>query len=82
MHKEYIQCFNVEYGIIFRVRQDFLYFHECEAIEQDMFGKHNALVMANSNEGQDHKDKYFDTTNVILSQRNDNVQYGSSSILF
>ena len=36
--------------------------------------------MANSNEG--HKDKYFDTSNTILSQRNDNVQYGSSSILF
>ena len=33
--------------------------------------------MANSNEGQDHKDKYVDT-----SRKNDYVQYGSSSILF
>ena len=25
-------------------------------------------IMANSNEGQDHKDKYFDTSRKILSQ--------------
>ena len=25
-------------------------------------------IMANSNEGQDHKDKYFDTSRRILSQ--------------
>ena len=25
-------------------------------------------TMANSNEGQDHKDKYFDTSRKILSQ--------------
>ena len=25
-------------------------------------------IMANSNEGQDHKDKYFDTSRMILSQ--------------
>ena len=33
-------------------------------------------IMAHSNEGQDHKDKYFDTVT-----RNDYVQYGSSGIL-
>ena len=41
--------------------------------------------MANSNEGQDHKDKYFDTSRKILSQEMTClyfVQYGSSSILF
>ena len=37
-------------------------------------------IMANSNEGQDHKDKYFDTSRKILSQEM-TVQYGSSSIL-
>ena len=26
-------------------------------------------IMANSNEGQDHKDKYFDTSRKILSQK-------------
>ena len=31
-------------------------------------------IMANSNEGQDHKDKYFDTSRKILSQKNDYVQ--------
>ena len=25
-------------------------------------------IMANSNEGQDHKDKYFDTSRKLLSQ--------------
>ena len=25
-------------------------------------------IMANSNEGQDHKDKYFDTSRKVLSQ--------------
>ena len=32
--------------------------------------KHNLMppIMANFNEGQDHKDKYFDTSRKILSQ--------------
>ena len=34
-------------------------------------------IMANSNEGKDHKDTYKD-----LVTRNDYMQYGSSSILF
>ena len=50
--------------------------------KQDVFVKHNAPDNANSNEGQDHKDKYFDTSRKILSQWNDYVQYGSSRILF
>ena len=33
-----------------------------------MFVKHNAPDNANSNEGQDHKDKYFCTSRQILSQ--------------
>ena len=37
-------------------------------VKQDVFVKHNAPIMANSNEGQDHKDKYFDTSRRILSQ--------------
>ena len=30
--------------------------------------------MANSNEGQDHKDKYFDTSRKILSQEMCNIE--------
>ena len=37
-------------------------------VKQDVFVTHNAPIMANSNEGQDHKDKYFDTSRKILSQ--------------
>ena len=36
--------------------------------EQDVFVKHNAPIMVNSNEGKDHKDKYFDTSRKILSK--------------
>ena len=45
-------------------------------------------IMANSNESQDHKDKYFDTSRKILSQewlqkdlitRDIHVKYQSSS---
>ena len=37
--------------------------------QQDVFVKHKCPpIMANSNEGQDHKDKYFDTSRKILSQ--------------
>ena len=50
--------------------------------KQDVFVKHNAPDNANSNEGQDHIEKYFDTSRKILSQWNDYVQYGSSRILF
>ena len=35
--------------------------------KQDVFMKHNAPIMANSNEGQDHKEIYFDTSRKILS---------------
>ena len=46
----------------------YLYLHRNKP-NQDVFVKHNApLIMANSNEGQDHKDKYFDTSRKILSQ--------------
>ena len=37
-------------------------------LKQDVFAKHNAPDNANSNEGQDHKDRYFDTSRKILSQ--------------
>ena len=40
-------------------------------------------TMANSNEGQYHKDKYFNTSSSKdLATGNNYVQYGSSSILF
>ena len=42
---------------------------------------HCPPTMANSNEGQYHKDKYFYTSRKILSQEI-TMQYGSSSILF
>ena len=37
--------------------------------------------MANTIDGQDHKDKYFDTVKDLVT-RNDHVQYGNSNILF
>ena len=36
--------------------------------KQDVFVNTMPPIMANSNEGQDHKDKYFDTSRKILSQ--------------
>ena len=37
-------------------------------IKQDVFVITNAPIMANSKDGQDHKDKYFDSSRKILSQ--------------
>ena len=37
--------------------------------------------MANSNEGQDHKDKYFDTSRNIMSQEMIMYNMGAFSIL-
>ena len=39
------------------------------------------MIMANSKDGQDHKDKYFDTSRKSCHKKNDCVQYGSSNIL-
>ena len=39
-----------------------------ELFKQDVLWNTMPLTMANSNEGQDHKDKYFDTSRKILSQ--------------
>ena len=36
--------------------------------KQDVFVKHNAPDHGQFHEGQDHKDKYFDTSRKILSQ--------------
>ena len=36
--------------------------------EQDVFVKHNAPDNGQFQQGQDHKDKYFDTSRNILSQ--------------
>ena len=33
-------------------------------------------IMANSNEGQDHKDKYFDSSRKFLTQEITTVIYG------
>ena len=50
--------------------------------EQDVFVTQMPPIMANSDYGQDHKDKYFYTSKKILSQEMDHVQYGNSNILF
>ena len=50
--------------------------------EQDVFMTQMPPIMANSKEGQDHKDKYFHTSKKILSQEMDHVQYGNSYVLF
>ena len=40
-------------------------------------------IISKSKDGQDHKDKCFDTSKKILSQElNDHLQYGSSNIHF
>ena len=38
-------------------------------------------IMANSKDGQGHKDKYLDTSRMIVS-RNAHVQYESSNIYY
>ena len=37
-------------------------------------------IIANSKDGQGHKDKYLDTSRKFLSQKNDHVQYETSEI--
>ena len=41
---------------------------EIQIETQDVFVKFNAPIMANTNEDQDHKDIYFDTSRKTLSQ--------------
>ena len=39
-------------------------------------------IIANSIDGQGHKDKYLDTSRKFLSQKNTHVQYETSEIYY
>ena len=63
------RSWNYNYGWVFIAHYQQI-FSVCLHLEKNKMCLWNTMppIMANSNEGQDHKDKYFDTSRKILSQ--------------